>query len=117
MPMKRLRAPRDVTCLAVAEHSFTVKDGYIEVPEEYEATARMHGFGKEPEKVNLDRLAKDNAGVRSEEDVAAMNRGDLLAYCDDQNLDVKPRMSLDDLRALVWKHAKAQKKLLDAAKG
>ena len=113
----KIKAPRDASSLVVAGEEYMVdKNGYITIPEILRGIAESHGYGKRAEQIDLDRVAVEAVGHLTAEGVAEMDRGDLLIYCDENNLEVPPRSTLDDLRKFVWNSYVEKQKILKAAK-
>jgi len=116
MPMIKLRAPEDATGLSIAGTEYEVKDGFLEIPDLYKHVAESHGYGKKADEINMDRIVASKIKVPTQDQVAAMGRGELLIYCDEHGLEAPQRAALPELRAFVWEHAAQVAKVMAAAK-
>lgn len=108
MQTARLKAPPGHTAFSSGGEEYKVKDGFLEIPEILVPIAESHGFGKKAEKLNLDTLAVKAVGEQTAEDVANMTRGELLVYCEANELETKRETNISKLRDMVWQHIKAK---------
>lgn len=108
MQMKKLKAPPGATGFSSGGEEYKVKDGYLEIPEILAPIAECHGYGKKAERLNLDTVALKSVSERTAEDVANMSRGDLLVYCESNDIEVKANMNIAKIRELVWGDIKAK---------
>lgn len=113
MPMKTIKAPHGATSINIHGEEYKVKDGFLEIPEMLVPIAESHGYGRSAEREDIHRLALSAVPKSTVEDVAAMKRGDLLVYCEENKLDVPSGTNLSKLRELVWKDMKAKQDLVD----